>query len=79
MLGVPLLLFENASFSEALTKSYNIAKENYGVFLGATILGMLISIAGVVLCGIGVLFTMYFYYAVMVCIRPSAMWTWDER
>ncbi len=65
MLGYPFLLFENASFSEALTKSFNIAKANYGVFLGTALLGALISISGVVLCGIGLLATMPFYLVVM--------------
>ncbi len=57
ILGYPILLFENASATEALGKSFNIAKENYGTFLGATIVGGLISIAGVILCGIGIILT----------------------
>ncbi len=64
-LGYPILLFENASFSEALSKSFNIAKENYGVMLGTSILGILISFAGVFLCGVGILFTALFFYIVM--------------
>lgn len=65
MLGFPILLFENASFGEALSKSFKIASENYGVFLGATVLGILISISGIILCFIGILLTAYFYLAVM--------------
>ncbi len=68
MLGAPFLLFENASFSEAFSKSFNVAKENYGPFLGASLLGILISFAGIVLCGIGILVTMYFYFAVMYAL-----------
>lgn len=65
MLGYPILLFENKSAIEALSKSFQIAKENYGVFLGTTLLGMLISISGLLLCIVGVLLTMYFYLIVM--------------
>lgn len=76
LLGYPILLFENATFSEALSKSFSIAKDNYGTFLGTAILGFLISIAGVFLCGIGLVFTMLFYVVVMYstycafCGRP---------
>ena len=65
LLGYPILLFENASVGEALGKSFKIAKENYGVLLGASVLGLLISLAGVVLCGIGIIVTALFYFAVM--------------
>ena len=65
LLGYPILLFENASFGEAISKSFKIAKENYGIFLGASVLGLLISLAGVVLCGIGIIATALFYFAVM--------------
>lgn len=79
LLGYPILLFENASFSDALSKSFNIAKENYGVFLGASFLGLLISVAGIVLCGIGLIATMPFYMIVMYstycafCGRPRPL------
>jgi hypothetical protein len=32
LIGYPILLFENASATDALSKSFNIAKENYGTF-----------------------------------------------
>ena len=76
LLGYPILLFENATFSEALSKSFSIAKDNYGTFLGAAFLGFLISIAGAALCGIGIIFTFSFYLIVMYsaycafCGRP---------
>lgn len=79
MLGYPILLFENATFSEALSKSFNIAKENYGVFLGASFLGLLISMAGIILCGIGIIATAPFMLVVMYstycafCGRPRAL------
>lgn len=79
LLGYPILLFENASFSQALSKSFSIAKENYGTFLGASILGLLISIVGVFLCGFGLIFTLPFFLVVMYstycafCGRPRAI------
>lgn len=79
LLGYPVLIFENASFSEALSKSFNIAKENYGAFLGASFLGILISIAGVFLCGIGLIASMPFFLIVMYstycafCGRPRPL------
>lgn len=65
MLGYPILLFENATFMEALTKSINIAKENYGVFFGTTIVGFLISLSGILLCFIGIILTVTFILVVM--------------
>ncbi|MCT2564559.1 beta-carotene 15,15'-monooxygenase [Chryseobacterium herbae] len=65
LLGYPILLFENASATEALGKSFNIAKENYGTFLGATVVGALISAAGIILCGIGIIVTAPFMMIVM--------------
>jgi hypothetical protein len=65
LIGYPILLFENSSAMDALGKTYNIAKENYGTFLGAAILGGLISIAGVFLCCIGIIFTFPFITIVM--------------
>jgi hypothetical protein len=32
LLGYPILLFENASATDAMGKAYNIAKDNYGTF-----------------------------------------------
>ncbi|MCJ7933868.1 MAG: beta-carotene 15,15'-monooxygenase [Chryseobacterium sp.] len=65
LLGYPILLFENASATEALGKSFNIAKENYVTFLFTTLLGGLISIAGIFLCGIGIILTAPFMMVVM--------------
>lgn len=65
MLGYPILLFENASATDALGKSFHIAKEKYGTFLGATFLGGLISFAGIFLCGIGFIISAPFIMAVM--------------
>ncbi|MET3034464.1 beta-carotene 15,15'-monooxygenase [Chryseobacterium sp. NRRL B-14859] len=65
LIGYPILLFENASATEALGKSFSIAKENYGTFLLTTLLGVIISVAGVILCGIGVILTAPFIMIVM--------------
>ncbi|MBW7675206.1 beta-carotene 15,15'-monooxygenase [Chryseobacterium chendengshani] len=65
LIGYPILLFENLSAVDALSKTYHIAKENYGVFLGSAILGGLISIAGFLLCCVGIIFTIPFISIVM--------------
>lgn len=67
-IGYPILLFENATAMDAISKTYNIAKENYGVFLGSAVLGVLISIAGVVLCCVGIIFTYPFVYIAMYSV-----------
>lgn len=64
LLGYPILLFENASAIDAMKKSFSIAKENYGTFLGTTLLGGLISFSGLLLCCIGVIATIPFMYVV---------------
>lgn len=79
LIGYPIILFENASFSDAISKSFNIAKENYGVFLIASFLGVLISFAGIFLCGIGIVASAPFYLIVMYstycafCGRPRPL------
>ncbi|WP_415324556.1 beta-carotene 15,15'-monooxygenase [Chryseobacterium sp. MMS23-Vi53] len=65
LLGYPILLFENATAMDALGKAYNIAKENYGTFLGASFLGLLLSASGFVLCCIGIILTAPFIMVVM--------------
>lgn len=65
LLGYPILLFQNESAIEALKKSVNVVKENYGTFLGITFLGMVLSVIGIVLCGIGIVVTAPFFMVVM--------------
>ncbi|MGU3376810.1 beta-carotene 15,15'-monooxygenase [Chryseobacterium sp. M5A1_1a] len=65
LIGYPILLFENASAIDALSKSFNIAKENYGTFLATSLLGLLISAVGIFLCGIGLILTAPFIMIVM--------------
>jgi uncharacterized membrane protein len=64
-LGYPILIFENVGAIEALKKSFNIAQENYGTLLLTALLAGLISIAGVVLCCVGVYLTIPFLYIAM--------------
>ena len=64
-LGYPILLFENANAVDALKKSFNTVKADFGTFLGISLLAMLISLAGILLCGIGVLLTGAFILVAM--------------
>lgn len=68
LLGYPILLFENANAMDAISKTYNIAKENFGVFLGTAFLGIIISAAGIILCCVGIIFTLPFIYIAMYSI-----------
>jgi len=68
LLGYPILLFENANAMDAISKTYNIAKENYDVFLGTAFLGIIISAAGIILCCVGIIFTLPFIYIAMYSI-----------
>ena len=65
LLGFPILLFENATATDALRKSFDVAKENYGVFLGVSIVGFFLSILGVFVCFIGIIITAFFFVAIM--------------
>lgn len=68
LLGYPILLFENANAMDAISKTYNIAKENYSIFLGTSFLGIIISAAGIILCCVGLIFTLPFIYIAMYSI-----------
>lgn len=65
LLGYPILLFENASITDAVSKSFRIATNNYGTFLLVSIVGSLVSIAGLLLCIIGIVATLPFYMVLM--------------
>ncbi|KMQ69657.1 beta-carotene 15,15'-monooxygenase [Chryseobacterium sp. FH2] len=65
LLGYPILLFENANATDALGKAYNMAKDNYGTFLGVSFLGLILSFCGFFACCIGILVTGTFIAAVM--------------
>ena len=61
-LGYPILIFEKASAFDALKKSFNIVQNNYGTILLTGVLTFLISIAGIVLCCVGIYLTFPFAY-----------------
>ncbi|WP_312090456.1 beta-carotene 15,15'-monooxygenase [Chryseobacterium sp.] len=65
LIGYPILFFENSNATEALGKTYNIAKENYGVFLLTALLGGIISLSGFILCCVGIIFSLPFINIVM--------------
>ncbi|AIL43815.1 hypothetical protein HZP84_12755 [Elizabethkingia anophelis] len=64
-LGYPILLFENAGAIEAISKSFNIVKENYGAFLLLNLVAFLLSGLGIIACCIGIIVSAFFYYATM--------------
>ena len=64
-LGYPILIFEKASAFDALKKSFDIVQNNYGTILLTALLAGLISIAGLVLCCVGIYLTIPFAYIAM--------------
>lgn len=64
-LSYPILLFENTNAMDAISKTYNIVKENYSIFWGTAILGGLITLSGILLCCVGIIFTYPFVYIAM--------------
>ncbi|HAY3550897.1 prominin family protein [Elizabethkingia meningoseptica] len=64
-LGYPILLFENKGAIDAIKKSFEIAKNNYGAFILLNLVAYLISVLGIVACCIGIIATASFYYASM--------------
>jgi len=64
-LGYPILIFEKASAFDAIKKSFAIVQENYGTVLLTAFLAALISIAGIVLCCVGIYLTIPFFYIAM--------------
>lgn len=59
-LGYPILLFENAGAIEAISKSFNIVKENYGAFLLLNLVAFLLSGLGIIACCIGIIVSAFF-------------------
>lgn len=61
--GLPIVFFGNKNISEGLSLSFSTTNNNLGLAIATAILTFLISISGVLLCGIGVIFTLPFMYA----------------
>lgn len=61
--GLPIVFFGNKTTSEGLRESFKYTKENFGLALTVGFIGLLISISGILLCGMGILFTFPFIYS----------------
>lgn len=64
-IGLPILFFENKGAIESLQKAFEVSKEHFWTMVGTSVLAVIISILGIFLCGIGIVFTAMFSYAVM--------------
>lgn len=64
-LGYPFLLFQNLTAIEALKKSFDVVKNNYGDILLINLLAYLCSSLGFLACCIGIIVTYMFYYSTM--------------
>jgi uncharacterized membrane protein len=67
-LGIPYILFENATALEAIKKSFAAASSSYGTILGVSFISLIITVAGIIFCGIGILATAPFFYAAMYSV-----------
>ncbi len=61
--GLPIVFFGNKNVSDGLSLSFSTTNQNLGLALGVAILGFLIAISGVLLCGIGAIITLPFIYS----------------
>lgn len=57
------VLFENKTAVEALKSSFNLGKVHYGTLLGFSFIAILFAIGGLLLCCIGIVLTVPFFYA----------------
>lgn len=64
-IGLPIVFFENKSPVEALQKAFEVSKEHVWTMVAVSLLAILISISGVFLCFVGIVFTAMFSYSAM--------------
>lgn len=64
LFALPIVVFENCGVIDAFKKSWEIAKRHYWSIVGVAILGVLLSMLGLIFCIIGVLATAPFIYIV---------------
>lgn len=65
MTGAPVVFFEEKSFIEGFKRSFEVAKNNLGLFIGLVLVGGVIAYSGFILCCIGIVATLPFYDAVI--------------
>ena len=64
-IGLPIVFFENKGPIEALEKAFEISKQHVWTVVGISVLSVLLSISGVFLCFVGIIFTAMFSYSAM--------------
>ncbi len=64
-IGLPIVFFENKGPVEALQKAFEVSKQHVWTMVGVSLLSILISISGIFLCFVGVIFTAMFSYSAM--------------
>lgn len=70
---VPLIIFKDFNAIQAIEYSSKIVAKNFFMVFILILLATIIGILGAFLCGIGVLFSFPFYYAVQFCIYDEAI------
>lgn len=66
------ILFENATPINAIRDSFKLGNAHYGTVFGFALVSFFIAISGVLLCGIGALVTLPFFYAAVYSVYCAA-------
>lgn len=73
MLAIPLVIFADADLKEALTYSLKLAFKDFGTFLliilAIIVLSIICVVVGVLLCCVGLLFTLPLFYVIVYVIN----------
>ncbi len=77
-LFIPLIIFANQNFSQALSKSIKLVVKSPFTILGAMIIGILFALAGLIALCIGILFTISFMYCIQFNLYEKIIGFEDE-
>lgn len=72
-LFIPLIIFANQNFSQALSKSIKLVVKSPFTILGAMIIGILFALAGLIALCIGILFTISFMYCIQFSVYEKVI------
>ncbi|EID72287.1 hypothetical protein [Imtechella halotolerans] len=64
VLSIPLIIFKEQNVNESITNSIIAVRQRFLITLGSVLIGTICAFIGIFLCGIGILFTIPFLYAV---------------
>ena len=65
---IPLIIYKENNATDAIKNSFNAVGTNFMVVLGLVIVGFVCACVGAIACGIGIIFTFPFYFAIQYSI-----------